>query len=463
MAGFKMGLFWKLCLSILASMACSFAVITVLYLGLTPHTPLRPHIKTALLHETQRIALLIEGRLVAGDSPAVVLDRLHADDSASITLYGPDGCVIARALDAGLSSPDFIPGSDLQRAARDGWLFEVTYPRRVLSPVVSVPVRAGDGRQFIVRCEYPITKRFLRILPPWMIEGVVLLSLLICVLLLSRYLTRPLRQLTRAAREMAQGNFGRTINITSHDEVGELARAMSSMSQRIAGEIASRRDLFADISHELRSPLARMLTDAEILLERTMEPAEQASHLRAICTEIENLNQLIGDLTILAKTELDEYVIIPAPHLLQDVVLQSVALFLPQIEAQRLTLVQTLAQDPGYVMLDPKRIGQVVSNLVANALRYTSAGGTLEIGIDVKGGMAEVWLRDNGAGIPEDKLPYVFERFFRVDKSRSRTTGGSGLGLAIVKKFVEAHGGKVRVESCLGQGTRVSFTLPLSL
>ncbi|MBM4309454.1 MAG: HAMP domain-containing histidine kinase [Deltaproteobacteria bacterium] len=463
MAGFRIGLFWKLCLSILASMACSLVIITVLYLGLTPHTPLRPHIKTALLHETQRIARLIEEGLAAGDSPVAVLERLHADDSASITLYGADGCVIARSLDYGITVPDCIPAEVIDTVAQQGWFLEVTYPRRVLSPVVFVPARRDGGRHCIVRCDYPVTKRFLRILPPWMIEGVVLLSLLICVLLLSRYLTRPLRHLTRAAREMGQGNFGRTITVASHDEVGELAQAMSSMSQRIANDYAARRELFADISHELRSPLARMLTDAEILLERPMGPADQEQHLRAICTEIENLNQLIGDLTILAKAELDEFDVAPAPHPLQDVVLQSVALFLPQIEEKRIRLLQTIPQDPGYVMLDPKRIGQVVSNLVANALRYTPEGGTLEIGINVRNGVAEVWLRDNGPGIPEDKLPFIFERFFRVDKSRSRTTGGSGLGLAIVKKFVEVHGGQVQVESTPGKGTCVSFTLPRSL
>ena len=185
--------------------------------------------------------------------------------------------------------------------------------------------------------------------------------------------------------------------------------------------------------------------------------------MRAICSEIENLNQLIGDLTILAKTENDALDIAPAPNPLQDVVLQSLALFLPQIEEKRITLIQTIPEDPGFAMFDPKRIGQVVSNLVANALQYTPEGGTLEIGIEHKGSMAEVWLRDTGAGIPEDKLPYIFDRFFRVDKSRSRATGGSGLGLAIVKKFVEAHGGQVRAESRQGQGTRISFTLPLSL
>ncbi len=464
MAGFKIGIFWKLFLSILVSVACSFVIITFLYIELTPTTSLRLHIKNIILKESYRIAHQIEEDLAGGDRPvAAIISRLHQQDSAGIALYGTDGRLIAPAAESEFDGPSRIAVDGIKQAVLQGSIFEITYPRRVLSPVVLVPIRLKDGRQAIVRCDYPITERFLRILPPWMIEGVVLVSLLLCVLLLSRYLTRPLRQLTQAAREMAQGNFDRPITITSRDEVGELAQAMSSMSQRIAHDNASRRDLFADISHELRSPLARMLTDAEILLVRPMDSAEQGQHLRAICSEIENLNQLIGDLTILSKTEHEMLDVSPAPHPLQDVVLQSLALFLPQIEKKRIKLIQTIPEDPGFAMFDPKRIGQVVSNLVANALQYSPEGGTLEIGIVRKGFMAEVWLRDTGIGIPEDKLPYIFDRFFRVDKSRSRTTGGSGLGLAIVKKFVEAHGGQVQVESHLEQGTRISFTLPLSL
>ncbi len=464
MAGFKIGIFWKLFLSILVSVACSFVIITFLYIELTPTTSLRLHIKNIILKESYRIAHQIEEDLAGGDRPvAAVISRLHQQDSAGIALYGTDGRLIAPASESEFDGPSRIAVDGIKQAVLQGSIFEITYPRRVLSPVVLAPIRLKDGRQAIVRCDYPITERFLRILPPWMIEGVVIVSLLLCVLLLSRYLTRPLRQLTQAAREMAQGNFDRPITITSRDEVGELAQAMSSMSQRIAHDNASRRDLFADISHELRSPLARMLTDAEILLVRPMDSAEQGQHLRAICSEIENLNQLIGDLTILSKIEHEMLDVSPAPHPLQDVVLQSLALFLPQIEEKRIKLIQTIPEDPGFAMFDPKRIGQVVSNLVANALQYSPEGGTLEIGIVRKGFMAEVWLRDTGIGIPEDKLPYIFDRFFRVDKSRSRTTGGSGLGLAIVKKFVEAHGGQVQVESHLKQGTRISFTLPLSL
>jgi len=464
MAGFKLGIFWKLCLAILVSVLCSFVVITFLYLELTPTTSLHVHIKNIILQESYRTARQIERDLADSDQQLdTLIFRLNQQESALIALYGTDGRRITYVAEQGVYVPERISVDVVEQAVLQGSFFEITYPRRVLAPVVFVPIRLRGGQQAIVRCDYPITEGFLRILPPWMIEGVVLVSLLLCVLLLSRYLTRPLRQLTQAAREMAQGNFDRTITISSRDEVGELAQAMSSMSQRIAHDNASRRDLFADISHELRSPLARMSTDAEILLVRPMDHGEQGQHLRAICSEIENLNQLIGDLTILSKTEHEMLDVFPAPNPLQDVVLQSLALFLPQIEEKRIKLIQTIPEDPGFAMFDPKRIGQVISNLVANALQYSHEGGILEIGIVRKGFMAEVWLRDTGIGIPEDKLPYIFDRFFRVDKSRSRTTGGSGLGLAIVKKFVEAHGGQVQVESHLEQGTRISFTLPLSL
>jgi len=464
MPGFRVGIFWKLSLSILASVALSFIIITFLYLELTPTTSLHAHIKNIILQESYRIASWVEAELVGGTrSEAVILGSLHQQDSACVALYGTDGKLIARPSDSAHDIPASIAADSVDEAVQQGFFFEITYPRRVLSPVVLVPIRIRPGRQAIVRCDYPITKKFLRILPPWMIEGVVLVSLLLSVLLISRYLTRPLRQLTRAARQMAQGNFNRMITIRSRDEVGELAQAMSGMSQRIANDNASRRELFADISHELRSPLARILTDAELLLMRPMDRVENEKHLRAICSEIENLNQLIGDLTILAKNENDALEIDPAPNPLSEVVLHSLALFLPQIEEKRIRLIQTIPEGPVFALFDPKRIGQVVSNLVENALRYTPEGGIMEIGISLRGHMAEVWLRDTGAGIPQEKLPYVFDRFFRVDKSRSRTTGGSGLGLAIVKRFVEGHGGQVGIESKLGQGTQISFTVPLPL
>jgi two-component system OmpR family sensor kinase/two-component system sensor histidine kinase BaeS len=112
------------------------------------------------------------------------------------------------------------------------------------------------------------------------------------------------------------------------------------------------------------------------------------------------------------------------------------------------------------INMDQKRIGQVISNLLMNAIRYTPAGGTIETGAQAEGATIRVWVRDTGAGIPRDDLPYIFDRFYRVDKSRSRSTGGTGLGLAIARRFVEAHGGKIYAASEAGTGTCITFTLP---
>jgi signal transduction histidine kinase len=267
--------------------------------------------------------------------------------------------------------------------------------------------------------------------------------------------------LTRIARETAKGNFGAQVKIRSHDEVGQLTEAFNKMSQRLAEMRNSRKELFADISHEIRSPLARILTDAEILIDGQMDAQGREQHLKAICNEVKNLDQLTGDLAILARVDQDQVDISFAPSSLKDVISQAVSLFMLQIEEKGIHLKQPVSENVPQVIIDPKRIGQVISNLLTNALRYTPPGGTIEVGLRQRNEAAEVWVRDTGPGIPENKLPLIFERFYRVDKSRSRATGGSGLGLAIARQFVESHGGKIRAESKREEGTCITFRLPI--
>jgi two-component system sensor histidine kinase BaeS len=279
--------------------------------------------------------------------------------------------------------------------------------------------------------------------------------------LLSRYLTRPIRELTSAAKEMAKGKFGRRVKIMSHDEIGQLAETFNDMSQRLEELRRSRIQLLADISHEIRSPLARILTHAEILIDWQIEEKERDQHLEAICNEVKNLDQLIGDLATLSRFEQEQFDISLTPSSLKDVISQAVSLFALQIEENGINLKQNIAENIPPVMIDPKRIGQVISNLIMNALQYTSKGETIEVGLKQANAMAEVWVRDTGQGIPEEKLPFIFERFYRGDKSRFRSTGESGLGLAIAKQFVKAHGGEIRAESKYGEGTCINFTLPI--
>ena len=146
---------------------------------------------------------------------------------------------------------------------------------------------------------------------------------------------------------------------------------------------------------------------------------------------------------------------------LGEVLSREVSRFLLQAEEKAITLKQEIASGLPAVMIDEKRIGQVISNLLANAIRYTPPNGTIEVGAKSSDSEIQLWVSDTGAGIPAEDLPYIFDRLYRVDKSRSRSTGGTGLGLAIARRFVEAHGGHIRAESEVGKGTMIVVTLPL--
>jgi signal transduction histidine kinase len=150
------------------------------------------------------------------------------------------------------------------------------------------------------------------------------------------------------------------------------------------------------------------------------------------------------------------------PSSLQDALSEAIPKFSPLLEEKDISLKKTIPKDIPLVMMDEKRVGQIIANLLTNSLRYTMKGGTIDIGVTRKDSMVEVWIKDTGPGIPKEELPFIFERFYRVDKSRSRTSGGTGLGLAIAKQFVEAHGGKIWAESEVGKGTCITFTLPIA-
>jgi signal transduction histidine kinase len=193
-----------------------------------------------------------------------------------------------------------------------------------------------------------------------------------------------------------------------------------------------------------------------------MPKEEREGHLKAICEEVEGINRLVEDLSVMSQIENNQFMLETSPSSLQKLLTREAAKFILQFQEKSVTLRQIMPEDIPPVMMDDKRIGQVISNLLTNALRYTPSGGTIEMGMRREGTMAAVWVRDTGPGIPPEALPRIFDRFYRVDRSRSRTSGGTGLGLAIAKHFVEAHGGDIRAESEMGKGACIHFTLPLS-
>ena len=459
----RLSIFWKIFSTIIVSMGLSSLVVGLLYLGIARNARMHPFVRDALISNTRQLAATIMSATVAQQGTlAEIVQGVYAQEQVNLRVLGPDGSVLVNTVDPELRHSRTIAVQAVGAVPESGWKIKLLYPDWVLVPVVTVPLILDAGGVGTLQVYYPLIEGGKRLMPRGLPELISLSILAGLIVLLTRLLTSPLRQLTRLARAIAEGNFGMRVPIRSHDEVGQLADAVNHMSERLSALLNSRKELFADISHELRSPLARILTDAEIMIDKKMASAEREQHLRAICNDVDIMTRLIDDLAILAQTDQRQLQMAFVRASLSEVISQAASMFLLQIEEKQISLTTEFDDSVPPLMMDPKRIGQVISNLLMNALRYTPAGGTISAGFRRAEATVEVWVSDTGEGIPETKLPFIFERFYRVDKSRSRETGGSGLGLAIARQFVQAHGGRIWATSSVGAGTRIVFTLPLA-
>lgn len=271
----------------------------------------------------------------------------------------------------------------------------------------------------------------------------------------------PIQRLTVAAQKIAAGDLGQRIPTQARDEIGGLATAFNQMADSLAQHEELRRNLMADVAHELRTPLTVIQGNLEAMLDGVLPTNPQ--EIATLRDETALLARLVTDLRLLSLAEagqlkLDRVKIDPA-----ELVARAVEPFHLQAQSSQIELAMEIAPNLPSVHVDADRIAQVIRNLLSNALRHTPSGGrvTVTCGKEKPHNLL-ITVADNGEGIPSDDLPYVFDRFYRADKSRSRASGGSGIGLAIVKQLVEAHGGKVWAESeGLGKGSTFAFLLPL--
>jgi two-component system, OmpR family, sensor histidine kinase BaeS len=289
--------------------------------------------------------------------------------------------------------------------------------------------------------------------------GAALLVGLVISLILGRTLTRPIGELTLAARRIADGHYEQQVDVRSQDEIGELAAAFNQMSAELARANQSRRQMTADIAHELRTPLTVIHGHLEGLQDGVLKPSPE--RFSVLYDEAEQLLRLVEDLRLLSLADSGALQLTRRPVDIAELLEKSAAAFQPRAETVEIDL--TVASTPGLptVTLDPQRIDQVLGNLIQNALRYTPAGGNINLRAMQVGNQLEISVEDNGRGIPAEQLEHIFERFYRGEASRHSEGGQSGLGLAIVRSIVAAHGGRIRAESVVGQGTKIQFSLPL--
>lgn len=273
----------------------------------------------------------------------------------------------------------------------------------------------------------------------------------------ARQIIAPLQALARASRRIGRGDLDQDVPVEGDDELAEVAQTFNAMAADLRRAEETRRQLLADVAHELGTPLAVLQANLEGMLDGVI--AARPQHLASLHTQTQILTRLVRDLRDLSSLQEGQLPLDRRSMDLDALVREVAEMSRPVAAAKGVTL-QVAAGIPITVTADRERIAQVLHNLLANALRYTDAGGLVRVAATRTDGEARVEVGDTGSGIPPEDLPRVFERFHRVDRSRSRATGGAGLGLTIVKYLVEAHGGRVWVRSELGRGTTFGFALP---
>lgn len=277
--------------------------------------------------------------------------------------------------------------------------------------------------------------------------------------IVTQWIMHPLRTIADASQQIAEGHYEQRITRTSRDELGEMVDSFNQMAASLAGTEAMRQQLIADVSHELKTPLASIKGYMEGLQDGVIPATPETYQL--VHREADRLQRLVHDLQELSRAESGAVPLTIQRHAPAEIVNRVAVRLQPQFADKDVTLTVDLLPDTPLVCADADRIEQVLTNLLGNALQYTPEGGTVTVSARMAGDVVEIAVRDTGVGLEPDDLTRIFQRFYRVDKSRSRASGGSGIGLTIARHIVEAHGGSIWAESPgHDQGSTFYFTLP---
>jgi len=290
--------------------------------------------------------------------------------------------------------------------------------------------------------------------------GLIVLNLVIFGRQIIDTIIRPLIDMKKASTVYAQGDFDYRIPIQSNDEIGELAETLNKMAESLGEVDEQRKEFLANVSHELRTPLSYIRGYTEMMQDDSLDDQTRRQYYEIIERETERLQRLVNDLLDLAQLERDSYPMTKQPVVFSQVLEDVVYRMDPIAKAKGVRLVTDF--DPEQIVLgDHDRLEQVIGNLLDNALRYTGEGKQIQISTRTEDGTAVCVVRDQGEGISSEHLDRLTNRFYRVDKSRTRKDGGTGLGLAITKHIIDRHGGSLSFESTVGEGTTVTIRLPL--
>ncbi|MFC2008500.1 sensor histidine kinase [Chloroflexota bacterium] len=293
----------------------------------------------------------------------------------------------------------------------------------------------------------------------WRAALIAGLAALVLAFFFSRLITGPINSLRDSAGRIRDGDLSQQVDVVTDDELGELAVAFNDMAHQLDAKEKGRRQLLADVVHELRTPLSIIQGNLEAWRDGVVKPTPDA--VGSVHDEAVALSRLITDLRDLSLAEAGQLNLALEETDVSQLVISVVTAAQERARTLDITLAVYASEDDTTVMVDAGRVRQVIANLLDNALRHTPRGGRIDVTIGAAArGTVSITVADTGPGIAADDLPHIFEHFYKADRSRERSKSGSGIGLAIVKQIVEAHGGRVGVESVEGHGSAFLVTLP---
>jgi two-component system, OmpR family, phosphate regulon sensor histidine kinase PhoR len=438
--------------------------------------------KSAYIENLTR-QLAEKGRIVAallekagGKDPAF-LKALALAGNGRITVLAADGSVTADSEAQAAAMENHRTRPEIRQAFAGETGSAVRRSATVGVPFLYVAVPAGKG---VLRIAVPLERVEQQVNEiRWKILVSTALGFFPAIglaALLARFISRRLGAIMAHAGELARGNFRARLDHVGRSELGQLERTLNETAsnlqetveqlQREHAELEKveriRKDFIINVSHELRTPLASIQGYTETLMDGALyDQANNMRFLGIIRHNAERLARLTADLLTLSRVEQKRQQFEFEVHEANDLIYDAVELVRVIAQKKHISLAEEPAPAGTLAWADAEAVSQVLGNLLDNAVKYTPENGTITVGASPDGDCVRVWVKDSGIGIPHEDLPRLFERFYRVDKARSRELGGTGLGLSIVKHLVLAHGGRVWVESEPGKGSAFLFTLPV--
>ena len=293
-----------------------------------------------------------------------------------------------------------------------------------------------------------------------LIGGIAIIFTIAAVIILSKVITIPLIRMKKATEKLSKGDFSVSLDHQGNDELGELARSIQTLANDLSSLKKERNEFLASISHELRTPLTYVLGYADVARRKGINDVEKNKYLNIIYEESEHISGLVKDLFELAKVDQHTFIIHKEKVNMCAFTTNIVQKMRPAFKKKKIQLKHS-CPDGIYVKIDQSRFEQVIVNLLDNALKYSNNDSAVKLVVChlKEKNKIIISIIDDGIGMPETDIPLIFNRFYRVEKSRSRVSGGSGLGLSIVKEIIEAHGGSINVSSELGKGTKMTIEL----